>query len=236
MSAVRTTSRLAAALLGAVLVIGLAGPTASAQDPYGSTTTTAPSARSVEATCGLSVPEGRPGDRVTATVNGVFLGENVRLLFDGVQVGATTAPTTVGAATGGSSGSTTGGGLARTDRRVVALSEGGATVFDGATQVVTTSVSITFTVPNAAPGTHVVTAVGDTFSCFCNPNGAFRVLSAKSPRSLPRTGIYVALYLVLAAILLGIGSELVLRARRRRARVLAAVQDDDEDYYTAAGR
>jgi hypothetical protein len=213
MSAVRTTSRLAVALLGAVLAVGLAAPTASAQDPYGSTTTTAPPVREVEATCSLSIPEGRVGDTVTATVNGVFLGENVRLLFDGKQVGAATAPT------------------------VAAASAGGGAVFNGAAlaaQVATTSVKITFKVPAAAPGTHVVTAVGDTFSCFCNPNGAFKVLATKSPRSLPRTGIYVALYLVLAAILLGIGSELVLRARRRRARLLAA--SDDETTYTSAGR
>ena len=214
MSAVRTTSRLVAALLGAVLVVGLAAPTASAQDPYGATTTTTPQSRTVEATCSLSVPEGRVGETVTATVRGVFLGENVRLLFDGVQVGATTAPT------------------------VAAASAGGGAVFNGASlpaQVVTTSVTITFKVPAAAPGVHIVTAVGDTFSCFCNPNGAFRVLAAKSPRSLARTGIYTALYLVLAAILLGIGSELVLRARRRRARVLAAAEDD-ESYYTASRR
>ena len=216
MSAVRTTSRLVTILLGAALVVGLAAPAASAQDPYGSTTTTAPpsSGRTVEATCTLSVPEGRVGDRVTATVRGVFLGENVRLLFDGVQVGAATAPNVAGA------------------------SAGGGAVFNGAAlpaQVATTSVTITFTVPAAAPGVHIVTAVGDTFSCFCNPNGAFRVLPTKSPRSLARTGIYTALYLVLAAILLGIGSELVLRARRRRARILAA-QDDESDYYTGSHR
>lgn len=200
MSAVRTTSRLVTILLGAALVVGLAAPAASAQDPYGSTTTTAPpsTGRSVEATCSLSPSEGRVNESVTATVGGVFLGENVRLLFDGVQVGATTAP-----------GSTTTGQ--------------------------TTSVTIRFDVPGAAPGVHIVTAVGDTFSTFCNPNGAFRVLPTKSPRSLARTGIYTALYLVLAAILLGIGSELVLRARRRRARILAA-QDDESDYYTATRR
>ncbi len=99
----------------------------------------------------------------------------------------------------------------------------------------TTSVKITFRVPNAAPGTHIVTAVGDTFSCFCNPNGRFLVLAQKSARSLPKTGIYVALFLVLAAILLGIGSELVLRARRRRARILAASARHDDDL-TSSGR
>jgi hypothetical protein len=227
MSAVRTTSRLLAALLGAALVIGVAAPLAGAQDPYGSTTTTAPPVRQIEATCGLSIGSGRPGDSVTATVRGVFLGENVRIFFDGVQVASGTAPTTASAATGG-------GGLARTDRRVVALSSADVAVFNAPAQVTTTSVTLTFTVPNAAPGTHIVTAVGDTFSCFCNPNGEFQVLASKSPRSLPRTGVYVALYLVLAAILLGIGSELVLRARRRRARLLAASTPEDEDYYTSA--
>jgi outer membrane lipoprotein SlyB len=214
MSAVRTTSRLAMTLLVAALLTGLAADTAAAQDPYGNTTTTRPPAREVEATCSLSIPEGRPGDTVVATVNGVFLGENVRILFDGVQVGSGTAPS------------------------VAAASVGGAVQFNGAALAAqsngTTSVKITFRVPNAAVGTHVVTAVGDTFSCFCNPNGAFRVLASKSARSLPRTGIYIALYLVLAAILLGIGSELVLRARRRRLRLLSAAEDDDS--YTYASR
>ena len=178
-------------------MVGLAASTAGAQDPYGNTTTTAPQARTVEGTCRLSPEEGRVNDSITATVSGVFLGENVRLLFDGVQVGATTAPNTGGTTTGG---------------------------------VTTTSVSFSFRVPAAAPGVHIVTAVGDTFSAFCGPNGQFRVLAAKSPRSLARTGIYTALYLVLAAILLGIGSELVLRARRRRARILASAEDDDESY------
>ncbi len=201
-------------LLVAALLTGLAADTAAAQDPYGSTTTTRPPAREVEATCGLSIPEGRPGDTVVASVNGVFLGENVRILFDGVQVGSGTAPS------------------------VAAASVGGAVQFNGAALAAqsssTTSVKITFRVPNAAVGTHVVTAVGDTFSSFCNPNGAFRVLASKSARSLPRTGIYIALYLVLAAILLGIGSELVLRARRRRLRLLSAAEDDDR--YTYASR
>jgi hypothetical protein len=198
MTAVRTTSRLVAALFGACLVVGLTAPTASAQDPYGATTTTAPPARTIEASCRVTPDEGRVNDAVTATVSGVFLGENVRLLFDGVQVGATTAPTT---------GGTTGSG-----------------------GVPTATVTFDFRVPAAAPGVHIVTAVGDTFSAFCGPNGEFRVLAAKSPRSLARTGIYTVLYLVLAAILLGIGSELVLRARRRRARILGATEEDDEPY------
>jgi len=222
MSAVRTTSRLVLALFGAALLLLVAAPSANAQDPYGSTTTTKPSVRSVEASCSLSLKEGRPGDTVTATVNGVFLGENVRLLFDGVQVAATTAPTT----------------LTGTSHPLAATAVGSPVIFNGGTQqqIQTTSVSLTFKVPNAQPGTHVVTAVGDTFSCFCNPNGEFLVLAPKSSRSLPRTGIYVALYLVVAAILLGIGSELVLRARRRRARILAAYAAEEPPAYTGSSR
>ena len=95
MSAVRTTSRLAMAFLAGILLLVVAAPTAMAQaGPYGSTTTTAPPStdRDVIATCGLSVKEGRPGDTVVATVGGVFFGEKVRILFDGVQVATGTAP------------------------------------------------------------------------------------------------------------------------------------------------
>ena len=206
MSAVRTTSRLAFAALGLALLAVVAAPAAGAQeDPYGSTTTTTSPGNGrgdIEATCTLNVDEGRSGDTVTATVNGVFLGETVRLFFDDLQVGITTAPGVAGASTGG------------------------PVVFNGpalaAQQTPTTSVQITFTVPPAVAGTHIVTAVGDTFTCFCNPDGAFTVLGAKASKgTIPRTGVYVALFLVIAAVLLVVGRALLVAARRRRAAVLA---------------
>ncbi len=219
MSAVRTTSRLAFATLGLALLSVVIAPAVVAQedDPYGSTTTTAPTngRGDIEATCSLSIAEGRPGDTVTATVNGVFLGETVRIFFDNVQVGITTAP------------------------EVAASAATGGVVFNGAAlpaQVPVTSVQITFTVPPAVPGNHIVTAVGDTFTCFCNPDGLFRVLGAPAGKGkLPRTGVYLVLFLVIAAALLTIGRGLLTASRRRQAAALAdedymapRVQDDDE--------
>jgi hypothetical protein len=213
MSAVRTTSRLAFATLGVALLMVVAAPAASGQDdPYGVTTTTSPDeAREVEATCSLSVDEGRPGDRVTATVNGVFLGETVRIFFDSIEVGSAVAPD------------------------VAAAGAGSPVLFGGTAlpaQAAVTSVQITFTVPPAAPGTHVVTAVGDTFTCFCNPDGAFRVLAAKAVAgkgTLPRTGVYLLLFLVAALALLVAGRGLVAASRRRRAGATAEDPFVDDD-------
>ena len=201
MSAVRTTSRLAFAALGVALLFVVAAPSAGAQDdPYGSTTTTAPDdggRGDVEATCSLSVSEGRPGDKVTATVNGVFLGERVSIFFDSIEVGSTTAPDLTG------------------------LSAGSPVLFGGSAlpaQSAVTSVQVTFTVPPAAPGTHIVTAVGDTFSCFCNPEGEFRVLAAAAGKGgLPRTGVYAGLFVVIAIALLIAGRALLAASRRRNA-------------------
>jgi len=208
MSAVRTTSRLAMALLVGTLLLVVAAPTAGAQtDPYGSTTTTAPSTeRDVIATCGLTVKEGRPGDTVEATVGGVFFGEKVRILFDGVQVATVTAP-------------------------LRAEAVGGAVAFNGAAlpaQAVSTTVKVSFTVPNAAPGNHLIVAVGDTFTCFCNPDGVFKVLGAKAGK-IPKTGIYVGLFLAMAAVFLLAGRAFLAESRRRRAEALAEAQAEDRE-------
>jgi len=193
-----------AVLVGTTL-LGLAAPTAGAQtDPYGSTTTTAPPTGELTATCSLSIPEGRPGDTVVATVNNVFFGERVRLLFDGVQVGATSAP-------------------------LAASSVGAPVAFGGVAlpaQAVATSVKITFTVPKAAVGSHTVSAVGDTFTCLCNPNGLFRVLAPKAGGKLAKTGVYAALLLAMAAVFLLSGRAFVAESRRRRNLALAEAQDN----------
>jgi hypothetical protein len=83
-------------------------------------------------------------------------------------------------------------------------------------------------VPNAAAGPHVVTAVGDTFVCFCNPEGKFTVLGAKAPSKLPRTGIYVGVLLVTAAALIVFGRAFVAESRRRRRTSAAFELEDDE--------
>jgi hypothetical protein len=194
---VRTRARIAAALIGAVALPLMAAPVASAQtDPYGSTTTTAP-VREVTATCGLSLGQGRPGDTITATVGGVFFGETVRILFDTTVVAQTTAP-------------------------LAAASTGGAVLFGGTAVAgqdddVSTTVTLKFQVPKGADsGTHVVSAVGDTFTCFCNPEGHFKVLG-DTGSSLARTGVEVGLLAAIALALLVLGRGLVTTAKARRA-------------------
>jgi hypothetical protein len=214
----RTTARIAASLVTLALLGLVAAPLAGAdQDPYGSTTTTTSAVGEAEASCSLSLSEAKPGTEVIAKVAGVFFGEHVNILFDGVIVGSTTAPAAP----------------------VTAQSASGAVAFGGqalAAQdtVDTTTVTIKFTVPKAAVGTHLVTAVGDTFTCFCNPRGEFKVLAASSGTGgLARTGIEAALLLVIAAALLIIGRTLLDGSKRRRRR---AQSDEDERDLTSVGR
>lgn len=216
------TARFAAVLLGASLLGVLVAPQAGAQDPYGSTTTTAP-VEEVVATCSLSVSEAKPGAEVTAVVAGVFFGEHVWILFDGLQVGEATAPL---APVGGINANLPSTGA------VVAQSVGSPVVFQAATD--STTVTIKFVVPKAAAGTHIVTAVGDTFTCFCNPNGEFKVLATANGGSLVRTGIEAALLVVIAVALLLVGRALVEASRRRRSD--AAVEEDDDRTLTTVGR
>jgi hypothetical protein len=195
---VRTTARAAAALLGAVLVLLLAAPTAGAE-PYGSTTTTAPAIPEVEATCSTNVTQAKPGADVVATVGGVFFGEHVVLLFDGKQVGETTAP-------------------------LAALAAAAGTSFNGgslAALPLSTTVAIKFKVPsNASVGTHSISAVGDTFQCFCNRDGKFTVVAATAGGSLARTGVEAALVLVVGLALVIAGRGLLAGSRLRRRSAL----------------
>ncbi len=209
----RTTTRALAALVGAALLAVLAAPVAGAQtDPYGSTTTTAPG--EVEASCALNVTKAKPGERVKGKVAGVFFGEKVRIFFDDVQVAEATAPAAPVTAQSASAPVALGG---------VALA---------AQQTAdSTTVDVEFLVPkNAAVGTHIVTAVGDTFTCFCNPDGKFTVLAA-SNGSLARTGVEIALVLVVAAALLLVGRTFVGASRRRRRGSL-----EPEQTFSSVGR
>jgi hypothetical protein len=200
------TARFAAALLGASLIGVLAAPLAGAQqDPYGSTTTTTqPGGQvgEVEASCSLTISQGKPGDEVTATVAGVFFGEKVRIRFDGTQVGETTAP------------------AAPVEPAAVSTPVAfGGQALPAQQTIATTSVKVKFTVPKAAAvGTHIVTAVGDTFTCLCNPRGEFKVLAA-STGNLARTGVQVAAVLAVAAALLLVGRTSLGASRRRLSTV-----------------
>ena len=91
--------------------------------------------------------------------------------------------------------------------------------------------TVDFLVPkSAAVGTHIVTAVGDTFTCLCNPRGEFTVLAA-SKGSLARTGVEIALVLVVAAALLLVGRTFVSSSRRRRRGSL-----EPEQTFSSVGR
>jgi hypothetical protein len=74
--------------------------------------------------------------------------------------------------------------------------------------------SISFTVPtSASAGSHTVVLFGAGFSCDATAGAGFTVLGG----SLSRTGTDVAKYVAVALVLLVVGLQLVMLARRRRA-------------------
>lgn len=86
-------------------------------------------------------------------------------------------------------------------------------------------VELTFTIPDVAPGTYAVVAVGDTFSVTCGDgegNTGFQVLAAGDSRgdgddgSLAFTGGQILLLLAVAAALITGGWAFVTGSRRRR--------------------
>ena len=168
------------------LLGALALPAGAQDDPYGGTTTTAGSVAGAQATCDLTITEGQAGAGVTATVAGVASETTVRILFGGVEVGRAATPAQ------GQSGS---------------------------------ALAIPFVVPDVSPGDYLVTAVGPDFTSTCETEvgGLFSVLGGTLARgsgggggALPRTGIFVALFLVIALVLLLVGRALVEASRRRR--------------------
>lgn len=179
----------------AVIVIASGGSQASAQeDPYGSTTTTAPP-QTVETRCQLRTTRAQPGDTAEVRVTQAPRGQFVRVLFDGEEVARKQA-------------------TGRANQKHV-------------------NVDISYVVPQRPPGSYRVAAVGDTFTAECGRGnvGEVEVLGAQQTRStgsndeprggfgrsfLPRTGLGIALTLVIAVMLVGAGRALVKEARRRR--------------------
>ncbi len=131
----------------------------------------------------------------------VSFGATVRIIIGGEESGSATAP-------------------------LPAQSSGGVVLFGGAALpagAATTTLNIGVTVPDLEPGSYLATAVGPDFTIPCGPgeNGAFEVLASDETArpgdgSLPRTGIYIALLLALAVVLLLVGRALLSAARRRR--------------------
>jgi hypothetical protein len=182
-------ARVAIALAIALALVG-AAPAAAQDGPYGSTSTTR--GPGTQPSCQLRTRAAAPGETVTVHLRAISRGDQVEVRLDGEVVAQATAP---------SSGS--------------------------APRV---NFNIDFVVPSdTEPGQHAVTAVGAGFTASCRTaNGddlqvaGSEVLSSGVERgggggSLPRTGMYIALLVALALVLLVVGRA-VLTESRRRAR------------------
>lgn len=203
----RSTQRLRAAIGATVAgcclaLVGAVGPV-GAQDPYGGTTTTTTTADpELVAACALGLTAGAPGATASVRVTNVPFGATVRVLLDGSEVGRGTAPV---------QGQSVGAPVAFGGQALVA-------------QATTTTLDISFTVPDLAPGRYLVSAVGADFTlrCTSDTDDLFEVLGSSRGRegvasgSLPRTGVYVALLLVIAVVLIVAGRTLLHRSRRRQ--------------------
>ena len=178
-------------LLGALMLLsGLAGVEVAGDGPYGSTTTTVDQ-NGAGPSCQLKTKTAPPGGQATVQVRSVPRGAEVEVRFDGRTVAEATA--------------TPAGSSPRVN------------------------VVIDFVVPaSASAGEHFVTAVGAGFSVACQTGdgeeltvAGGEVLSSSVERSggsegsLPKTGVYIALLLVIGLVLLFMGRLLQLASRRR---------------------
>lgn len=157
-------------------------------------------------TCGLSSTSVTAGDTVTATVTNVPVGNQIQITFNGSVV-ASAVSTADGQGQQALSQAVAPAGYLM----VAAVVEGGA--------------KITFRVPSStAAGTYEVRAIGAGFNANCatGTNGlevkAAVLARAGGGGSLSATGIEVATYLAAALVLLILGWQLVLMARRRTRR------------------
>lgn len=180
-----------------MVAVGLAGsfllaaPAVAQEDPYGSTTTTTSTTvpAGQQPSCLLRTESAGPTQPVTVTVRNVPRATTVRLLLDGAQVAQKDA--------------------------------------NGPGQSARVHVDMTFEVPaGTPPGMHEVTAVGASFAVRCLTNKGKslevlgeEVLSNEQSRgggfgALPRTGMYVLLFLLVAAALILLGRALLEPNRR----------------------
>jgi hypothetical protein len=188
----------AAAVLIALIVAGAVTTGAGAQEnPYRGTSTTEqdPSQTdSATAACSLSASSGAPGTPITATVSGVTPGVEVRIVFDGADVGKAVADAD---------------GIASVTFAIPASSGTSHSVV---------AVGPTFTEPcGSVTGGFEVLGGVDSRS---GPGGSTGVLGGV----LPRTGTELAVALLAAVVLLLVGRALLeeSRCRRRHAQRAAA--------------
>lgn len=193
---VRRAALFALAAGAAVLLLATAGPAQAQEDPYGSTTTTTVD-RGPQPSCRLREDVVAAGETATARLKAVPRGSRVEIRFDG---------------------------------RVVAEA-----VATGPGQSPRVNMDVDFVVPaDAEPGDHEVSAVGANFTTSCGTldtrttevlaaeatNDANGTGSGSRSGSLPRTGTYVALLLVIGVALVIVGRAVrdVARQRARAAR------------------
>ncbi len=192
---------IAVVLLVALLTLPALAGQASAQDPYGSTTTEAPPL-TAEVICTASASAGRPGDSVTVTVSNVPAGQSVRILLGGVEVARADAPAGPGETVTVTATFT----IPETPPREYLISAVGGT----------------FTAECADGFTLVAGATIDR-----QPGGGSAGGSGgrgSGGGALPRTGIYVGLLIAIALVLLLVGRALLEGSRRRRRRAAASSQ------------
>jgi hypothetical protein len=110
-------------------------------------------------------------------------------------------------------------------RATVRVLLGGDEVARGTAPEDGSALEIPFTVPDVAPDRYLVTAVGADFTVTCAPgDGTFGVLGQQVSRlpgvfgvtGLPRTGIYAALFVVIALVLIVAGRAMLSASRRRK--------------------
>lgn len=184
------------------------GVTAQTQcDPvYGCETTTTESTAAAQ--CDLNTTQVTAGDTVIATVTNVPVGDRIDITFNGVVIASATA-------TADGQGTAAGAApLAPAGHLAVA-------------QTVSGGAQITFRVPpETATGSYEVRAIGPAFNADCTAGtdglsvqGAAVTRNPVGGGSLSKTGITVALYLVLALALIIAGWQFVRAARARRNAV-----------------
>jgi hypothetical protein len=200
-------------LVAIALALLFQAPAGAQEDPYGSTTTTTTEPSGVEASCELSTNVASAGAEVTATVAGVPVGETVRLLFGGAEVGRATANQS-----DGQSAVTT----VQIRFTVPAVDDGSYLV---------AAVGATFTAECSggfAAGTAEV--LGFTVERGAGAPGS------SGRGSLARTGVAIALLLAVALALLIVGRALVDSARQRGARPIAPLAPGPHTTATRARR
>jgi hypothetical protein len=219
---VRSWLVLLAVVLGALLLAGPAGATTAtgatgrqACDPvYGCPPTSPPPSASVH--CSVSTAAAHPGDVVLVTVTNVAVGTELSVAIDGVVVAKSVA-------TADGQGTQTAAALAPAGHLSARQAQTGGAV-------------IKFTVPAwLSPGSHSLVVFGAGVSCTPSPSG-FQVLGEQMVNELPRsdvagvlgrsdsrsggvlalTGMWIALLLAIALVLMIIGAYLIREARRRR--------------------